>query len=55
MRIKKVHRAIKFEQSAWLAGYIHFNIVKRQQAAADDDEIGKVLYKLMNNAVSIFF
>jgi hypothetical protein len=37
MRIKKVHRAIKFKQSAWLAGYIHFNIVKRQQAAADDE------------------
>ena len=53
MVVTRVHRAIKFKQSAWLAGYINLNIAKRQQAAANDDEIGKVVYKLLNNAVSI--
>ena len=53
--VTRVHRAIKFKQSAWLAGYINLNIAKRQQAAADDDEIGKVVYKLLNNAVSMQF
>ena len=55
MVVTRVHRAIKFKQSAWLAGYINLNITKRQQAAADDDEIGKVVYKLLNNAVSITY
>ena len=55
MRVKKVHRAIKFKQSAWLASYIDFNTAKRQQAAAANDEIEKVLYKLMNNAVNILY
>ena len=55
MVVTKVHRAIKFKQSAWLAGYINLNIAKRQQAAANDDEIGKVVHKLTNNAVSIHF
>ena len=53
MIVKKVHRVIKFKQTPWLADYINFNTAKRQQAAANDDEIGKVVYKLMNNAVSI--
>ena len=55
MVVTRVHRAIKFKQSAWMAGYINLNIAKRQQAAANDDEIGKVIYKLLNNAVSIQF
>jgi hypothetical protein len=55
MVVKRVHRALKFKQTPWLAGYINFNTIKRQQAAAADDEIGKVVYKLMNNAVSIYF
>ena len=55
MIVKRVHRAVKFKQSSWLAGYIKFNTANRQQAAAADDEIGKVVYKLMNNAVSTFF
>jgi hypothetical protein len=55
MIVTKIHRAIKFKQTPWLSTYINFNTVKRQQAAAVDDEIGKVVYKLMNNAVSIPF
>jgi uncharacterized protein (DUF2342 family) len=55
MVVTKIHRAVKFKQTPWLSTYINFNTVKRQQAAAVDDEIGKVVYKLMNNAVSIPF
>jgi hypothetical protein len=46
--LKKVHRAIKYEQRAWLKSYIDFNTEQRAKAK---DDFEKDLFKLMNNAI----
>ena len=48
MRLVKVHRAIRFKSSPYVASYIANNIAKRQQFKHDDGK--KVFYKLMNIA-----
>ena len=48
MRLKKVHRALRFEQSPRMEPYIRMNTDLRKQANSDFE---KDLYKLMNNAV----
>ena len=48
MRLVKVHRAIRFNSSPYVAGYIGNNTEKRKQFKHDD--VKKALYKLMNNA-----
>ena len=46
--LEKIHRAIEFDQSAWMKEYIDFNTKLRTAAANDFEED---FYKLMNNSV----
>lgn len=46
--LKKVHRVVYYEQSAWLKPWIEFNTARRAKAKSDFE---KNYYKLMNNAV----
>ncbi|XP_064629257.1 uncharacterized protein LOC135488549 [Lineus longissimus] len=48
MRLKKIHRALRFDQRAWMEPYIMLNTDLRRRATNDFD---KDLYKLMNNSV----
>ena len=48
MHLKKIHRALKFEQSPWMEPYIRMNTELWKKAASGFE---KDLYKLMNNSV----
>ena len=48
MKLKKVHRALRFEQSPWMEPYIRMNTELRKQATSAFE---KDLYKLANNSV----
>ena len=48
MKLKKVHRILKFKQKVWMKPYIDFSTPKRKEATNDAD---KIHFKLSKNAV----
>ena len=48
LRVSRIHRVLRFDQSQWLRDYITLNSELRTRATSD---FQKTLYKLMNNAV----
>ena len=48
MKLKKIHRILKFKQSNWIRPYIDFNT---QKGAISNNEADQIFFKLMNNSV----
>jgi hypothetical protein len=48
LRVKRLHRVLRFKQSYWLRDYVNFNTEKRRGAK---NSIEKEFYKLMTNSV----
>ena len=46
MKLKKIHRILKFKQKDWMKPYIDFNTERRKEAT---NEANKNHFKLLNN------
>ena len=51
LQITKIHRRIKFEESAWLEEYINLNMKLRIEAKQSGNNFEVDFFKLMNNSV----
>ena len=51
MKLKKVHRVLQFNQSAWLQTYIDMNTENRREAQESGNKCEASNSKLMNNAL----
>ena len=50
---KKIYCILEYNQSQWLKQHVEFNTKKRMETAKNGDKDGKVLCKLMTNAVYV--
>ena len=48
MKLKKIHRIVKFKQKNWMKPYIDFNTERRKGAV---NKANKSHFKLWNNAI----
>ena len=51
LNITKIHRGIKFEESAWLEKYINLNTKLRIEAKKSGNNFEVDFFKLINNSV----
>ena len=51
LKITNIHRAIKFEESAWLKEYINLSTKVRIEAKQSGNIFEVDFFKLMNNSV----
>ena len=51
LKITKIHRGIKFEESAWLEKYVNLNTKLRIEATKSENNFQVDFFKLMNNSV----
>ena len=51
LKITKIHRGIKFKESAWVEEYINLNTKLRIQAKKFGNNFKVDFFKLMNNSV----